>query len=56
MAINTDTHVVYQFDFMAYGVGTARRGWLEKKDVLNSLRYAMLMKRLSEKTNKLRHI
>ena len=56
LAINTDTHVIYQFDFMAYGVGTARRGWLEKKDVLNSLRYAMLMKRLSEKTNKLRHI
>jgi len=56
LAINTDTHVIYQFDFMAYGVGTARRGWAEKKDVLNTFRYAMLMKRLSEKTNKLRHI
>lgn len=56
LAINTDTHVIYQFDFMAYGVGTARRGWAEKKDVLNTFRYAMLMKRLSEKANKLRHI
>jgi hypothetical protein len=25
--------------FMAYGVGTAKRGWAEKKDVLNTLGY-----------------
>jgi DNA polymerase (family 10) len=55
LSINTDTHVTFQFDFMAYGVGTARRGWAEKKDVLNTLRYVMLMKRLSEKAKKLRH-
>ncbi len=56
LSINTDTHVTFQFDFMAYGVGTARRGWAEKKDVLNTLRYVMLMKRLSEKAKKLRHV
>jgi DNA polymerase (family 10) len=56
LSINTDTHVTFQFDFMAYGVGTARRGWAEKKDFLNTLGHVMLMKRLSEKAKKLRHI
>ena len=37
--INTDTHVTNQFDFMIYGVSVARRGWVEKKDVLNTLEY-----------------
>jgi DNA polymerase (family 10) len=35
--INTDTHVINQFDFMMYGVSIGRRGWLEKEDVLNTL-------------------
>jgi len=48
-AINTDAHVNYQFEFMAYGVGNARRGWLEKGDVLNTCTCDMLMKRLKRK-------
>jgi len=36
VAINTDAHSVADFDQIAYGVGQARRGWLEKKDVLNA--------------------
>ncbi len=44
--INTDTHVTSQYDFMAYGVSVARRGWAEKKDVLNTLEYEQLIKRL----------
>lgn len=36
IVINTDTHIASQFDYMVYGVGIARRGWLEKKDVLNT--------------------
>ncbi|RJQ56526.1 MAG: DNA polymerase/3'-5' exonuclease PolX [Nitrospiraceae bacterium] len=51
LTINTDTHVTFQFDFMAYGVGTARRGWAEKKDVLNTLSYSALMKRLKSKAS-----
>jgi hypothetical protein len=31
---------------MAYGVSLARRGWVEKKDVLNALEYPELMRRL----------
>jgi DNA polymerase (family X) len=35
-AINTDSHDAAQMGGVAYGVITARRGWLEKKDVINT--------------------
>ena len=55
LAISTDTHVSNQFDFMTYGVSVARRGWAEKKDVLNTLEYEQLISRLKAcKTRKLR--
>ncbi len=46
LVINTDTHVLSQYDFMTYGVSVARRGWVEKKDVLNTLDYDSLIRRL----------
>jgi DNA polymerase (family 10) len=36
VAINSDAHGVRDFANLAYGVGQARRGWLEKRDVLNT--------------------
>ena len=36
VAINSDAHGVYEFENLVYGVGQARRGWLSKKDVLNT--------------------
>ncbi len=36
IVISTDAHTVGDLDFMHYGVGVARRGWLEKKDVVNT--------------------
>jgi DNA polymerase (family X) len=36
VAINSDAHSTLQFDGLRFGVGQARRGWLEKKDVLNT--------------------
>ncbi len=36
VAINSDAHGVHDFDNLVYGVGQARRGWLEKKDVLDT--------------------
>jgi DNA polymerase (family 10) len=36
VAINSDAHSAQDFDNLRYGVGQARRGWLEKKDVLNA--------------------
>jgi DNA polymerase (family 10) len=46
LAISTDTHITSQFDYMAYGVSIARRAWLEKKDILNTLGYRALLKTL----------
>ncbi|HEX9021658.1 MAG TPA: DNA polymerase/3'-5' exonuclease PolX [Nitrospirota bacterium] len=46
LVISTDTHVTTQFDFMSYGVSVARRGWAEKKDVLNALPFEQLIKKL----------
>ena len=36
IAINTDAHSQDGFDFLRYGVHTARRGWAEAPDVLNT--------------------
>lgn len=46
LVISTDMHVTTQFDYMTYGVSMARRGWVEKKDVLNAMDYEDLMQRL----------
>jgi DNA polymerase (family 10) len=37
VVISTDAHTTSTLQFMRYGVQMARRGWLEKKDVLNTL-------------------
>jgi DNA polymerase (family 10) len=36
IAIDTDAHSPGTLDFMRYGVHTARRGWVEEADVLNT--------------------
>ena len=35
--IGTDSHNINHLDFMRYGIATARRGWLEKECIINSL-------------------
>jgi len=35
ISINTDAHSEADFDVLFYGVATARRAWLEPKDVIN---------------------
>ena len=37
VVISTDAHSTTHFRMMKYGVITARRGWLEKKHVINTL-------------------
>ncbi|MBI0582684.1 MAG: DNA polymerase/3'-5' exonuclease PolX [Methanomassiliicoccus sp.] len=37
LVLDTDAHGVEQLDNMRFAVGTARRGWAERKDVLNAL-------------------
>jgi DNA polymerase (family 10) len=36
VAINSDAHSTFELDGLRFGVGQARRGWLEKDDVLNA--------------------
>lgn len=36
VSVNSDAHSVFDFDNLRFGIGQARRGWLEKKDVLNT--------------------
>ena len=43
IAINSDSHSENGFDNIRFGVDQARRGWLEKKDVLNTRSLKALM-------------
>lgn len=36
ISINSDAHSTFDFNNLRYGIGQARRGWLEKTDVLNT--------------------
>lgn len=49
IVISTDAHRSGQMDFMHYGVSIARRGWLEKGDVLNTMDVKGLMRALGAK-------
>ncbi len=42
LVISTDAHSIEDLELMKYGVITARRGWLEKKDVLNTMSLSKL--------------
>lgn len=47
VAINSDAHSVLDFDNLRFGIGQARRGWLEKRDVLNARTLGQLRKLLA---------
>lgn len=49
VAIGTDAHSPAELRFMEFGVGTARRGWLEPQDVVNTLPLRKLLARLRRK-------
>lgn len=44
MIINTDSHSINTLPFMEYGISQARRGWAEKKDIINTLPVEKLVK------------
>jgi DNA polymerase (family X) len=46
-SIDTDAHATSHFGFMKYGVGTARRGWLVKEKVINTMPLKAMTKELS---------
>jgi len=47
VCVNSDAHSVDEFDNLRYGIGQARRGWLEKGDVLNTRGLGVLRKFLA---------
>ena len=46
MCINSDAHEPNQLKTVKYGINVARRAWLEKKDLLNTLKLQELLKAL----------
>ena len=42
VAINSDAHNIKMFEFIRYGVNQARRGWIEKEDVINTFEFDRL--------------
>jgi DNA polymerase (family 10) len=53
MIINSDAHEIDQMDNIFFGVIQARRGWAEKKDIVNCLNIEKLLVRLKEKQLKI---
>jgi DNA polymerase (family 10) len=49
LGIGTDTHILDQMEYIDLGLAVARRGWLEKSDLLNTLTYKKLIKVLKGK-------
>jgi DNA polymerase (family 10) len=55
IVISTDAHTTHALAFMRYGVQMARRGWLERKDVLNTLPLSELLAALRPKPGAVSH-
>ncbi len=51
VAVGTDSHTNSQLETMSLGVSVARRGWLERDDLLNTLSLDDLLLRLRAKRN-----
>lgn len=49
IGISTDSHSLKMFDHVYYGIGQARRGWLEKEDVINTRSLPELRKLLKQR-------
>ncbi len=48
LAINTDSHAIQHLENMELGICVARRGWLEAKDVINTLSLEKLLKAIKK--------
>ena len=46
MVINTDSHHIDHLKLMDFGVSQARRGWAEKKDIINTWPMDKMLKML----------
>ena len=55
VVISTDSHNAANLSFIRYGVTMARRGWLEKKDVINTLPTEQFLAALRPKPGAAKH-
>jgi len=46
LIINTDSHSASELNLMKYGVNTARRGWAEKNNIVNTLSYEEFVRKI----------
>jgi len=46
--INTDAHSTGDLSYLEYGIAQARRGWAEKKDIMNTLPFKKLLESLKK--------
>jgi len=44
ISIDSDAHSTNHFQFLEYGIGQARRGWAEAKDVINTRSWEEMLK------------
>jgi DNA polymerase (family 10) len=44
LSISTDAHSISHFYFLKFGIAQARRGWAERKNIINSLPLGKMMK------------
>ena len=51
MSIDSDAHSTEHFAVLEYGIAQARRGWTEKKDVVNTMTAAALLRELKKPKN-----
>jgi len=49
ISISTDAHATHHLDYIRFGIGMARRGGLEAKDILNTRKWQELKKLLKRK-------
>ncbi len=48
LIIGTDAHMTDQMEYLRFGVAVARRGWAEKRNILNTLNYDKFMEWLKK--------
>ena len=46
LSIDSDAHSIYHFQYLEYGIAQARRGWAEKKDVINTRSWQEMLRLL----------
>ena len=48
LIIDSDAHSTEELKFIKYGIDNARRGWVEKEDIVNTLPFEKFVKKLSK--------